>query len=149
MVRTALVSVALALLVSAGLAAAATQRSIAITSASADGDVVTVKVRITGWKMYPRLVGKSARRADGGHWHVFVDGKYNGFSSHPTTGRTTKLAEGSHTIRVELANNDHSSLKPPVRSRNVTVTIAASGGGGGEPPPTTTTGGGDYGEYGP
>lgn len=109
----------------AGAAGAALPRTIAIVGSSTSGGIVTVKVKIGGWKLYPARVGKKPNAADGGHWHIFVDGKYNNFAA-TTTGRTLKLAPGSHTIRAELANNDHSSLKPRVQSGSVTVTIAAA-----------------------
>lgn len=130
-----------AALVSVGIAAAAPKPSISIVGVSQVNGVVTVSVKIVGWKMYPKLVGKKRRSADGGHWHIFVDGRYNGFSASRTLGRTTKLAAGAHTIRVELAHNDHSLLRPAVRSRAVRVDVAAPPEG--EPPPEDP--GGDYG----
>lgn len=135
--RASIVAAALVLLITAGMAAAAgvaVKRSIAITGTSESGGVVTVKVKISGWKMYPALMGAKTKSADGGHWHIYVDGQYNVGLANAKSGRTTKLAEGKHALYVELVNNDHSSLAPPVRSRPVSVTIAATSGGGGEPP---------------
>lgn len=135
--RSLIVAAACATLVSSGVAGAAAKRSISITGVSVQGSVAVVTVKIAGWKMYPRLVGKTTRSPDGGHWHIFVDGKYNGFSASATTGKTLKLADGQHVVRAELARNDHSPLKPPVRSRAVSVTIGgAPPGGGSEPPPS-------------
>lgn len=122
-----------AVLISVGIAAAAPKPSISIVGVSEADRVVTVRVKVTGWKMYPKRVGKKRRSGGGGHWHIFVDGRYNGFSASRTLGRTTKLAAGAHTIRVELAHNDHSPLRVAVRSRAVRVDVATPPKG--EPPP--------------
>lgn len=84
---------------------------------------VTVLVKIRGWKMYPALVGKKPNKPDGGHWHIYVDGKYNAFSANPTRGTTTKLEHGDHKIYVGLANDDHSPVKGTHRSRTVSVMV--------------------------
>jgi hypothetical protein len=60
--------------------------------------------------MYPKLVGKKPNKPDGGHWHIFVDGKYNNYTANATTGRSLKLKPGWHKVQAELANNDHSEL---------------------------------------
>ena len=133
-------------------AAAAGRPSVTLTGSSVKGGVVTVTVRLSNWKLLPALVGKKPNAADGGHWHIFVDGKYNNAAA-ATKGITTKLAPGSHTILVELAHNDHSRLSPPVRSAAVTVTVAGAAGGAGASPPasggkgtdTGTPGGDAYG----
>ena len=112
--------------VSTGSASSA-GRSISIdkTSAASNG-IVTVTVKINGWKMYPALVGKKPNRPNGGHWHIFVDGKYNNASASTTSGKTVVLKKGVHKIYVELANNDHSLLSPPAVSRTVTVKVGGS-----------------------
>jgi hypothetical protein len=112
--------------VSAGLSSTS-GRSISIvkTSTAANG-IVTVTVKINGWKMYPARVGKKPNKPGGGHWHIFVDGKYNNASASAATGKTVVLKSGSHKIFAELANNDHSLLKPPVVSRTVTVKVGGS-----------------------
>jgi hypothetical protein len=98
-------------------------RSITITRATAVHGVVTLRVSIRGFKTYPALFGKRPNKPDGGHWHVFVDGKPNKMSANVTIGKTLKLRPGSHRIFVELANNDHSSLQPRVLSTPVTVRV--------------------------
>lgn len=118
----------------AGPAAAAGTPTVAITGTAVKGGVVTVTVRITGWKLLPALVGKAANTPGGGHWHVFVDGKYN-TAAATSRGVTNKLAAGAHTIAAELANNDHSRLSPPVRSAAVKVIVAAAPAAGGTPAP--------------
>ena len=113
---------------------AAGKPTVAITGTTVKDGVVTVAVRITGWKLLPALVGKSPNKSGGGHWHVFVDGKYDAAAA-AAQGVTHKLAPGAHTISAELANNDHSRLRPPVRSAAVRVTVTAPSAGAGAPPP--------------
>ena len=101
----------------------AKQPAISISKATPSGRIVAVRVSIARYRMYPALVGKKTNRADGGHWHLIVDGKYNNFSAKETTGKTLKLKPGPHKIVAELANNDHSSLTPAVRSNAVRVRV--------------------------
>ena len=115
-------------------ASAAGKPTVAVTGTTVKEGVVTVAVRITGWKLLPALVGKSPNTPGGGHWHVFVDGKYNAAVA-AARGVTHRLAPGAHTISAELANNDHSRLSPPVRSAAVKVTVAAPSAAAGAPPP--------------
>ena len=84
---------------------------------------VTVFVTVRGWKMYPALVGKKTNKMDGGHWHIYVNGKYNTYSANPKSGKTTKLKKGDYKIYVALANNDHSLVKGAHHSRTVTVMV--------------------------
>ena len=63
------------------------KRSITLLSAKDDHGVIRVIVRITGWKLAPTLVGKKPTPGTG-HWHIYVNGKYNNFSARPKTGRT-------------------------------------------------------------
>lgn len=127
-------------------AAAAGKPAVTVTGTTVKGGIVTVAVRITGWKLLPARVGKKPNTPGGGHWHVFVDGKYNNAVA-ATRGATTKLAPGAHTIRAELANNDHSRLSPPVRSVAVKITVAAAAAAaGGATPPAPGDKGTDTGE---
>jgi hypothetical protein len=103
-------------------------RSIKILSAKAEKGVVTVRVSIAGWKMYPTLVGK-APKPDGGHWHIYVNGRYNNFSTSATRGQTNpkkKLGPGEYRIGAVLANNNHTEPKPKVRSAPVIVTVESA-----------------------
>ena len=97
--------------------------SIGLVSAHAKGSVVLVNVKLSGWKLYPALVGKKPNKPDGGHWRIVVDGKPNSVSTNPTAGRTTKLNPGKHRIWVKLANNDHSDVAGTRPSRTVTVVV--------------------------
>jgi hypothetical protein len=137
MIRRALLLAVCGLLLLGATAGAAAKRTISILGTSQNGGIVTVSVKVSGWKMYPKLVGKKTRTADGGHWHIYVDGTYNAFSANAKSGRTTKLSDGKHALYVELANNDHSSLKPRVRSQQVSVAVAGETDAGTNPPPTS------------
>ena len=87
------------------------------------GGTVTVFVKVRGWKMYPALVGKKTNKADGGHWHIFVNGKYNNYSANATKGVTKKLKHGDYKIRVALANDDHSPVKGTHPSKAISVMV--------------------------
>ena len=132
------VSAALAVVAAAAALAAsgaAGKPTVTVTGTTVKDGVVTVAVRITGWKLLPALVGTSPNTPGGGHWHIFVDGKYNAAAA-ATRGATRSLAPGTHTISVELANNDHSRLTPPAHSAAVKVIVAAAAAaaGGAAPP---------------
>ena len=126
----AVLAAAAALAVQAG---AAGKPAVTVTSATVKDGIATVTVRITGWKLLPALVGKKPNTPGGGHWHIFVDGKYSAAAA-ATRGVTAKLVPGAHTIWAELANNDHSRLSPPVRSAAVKVTVVAAAAGGAPSP---------------
>ena len=103
---------------------ASMMRDISITSFKVNtNDTVTVFVKIHDWKMYPALVGKKTNKPDGGHWHIYVNGKYNTYSANPTKGTTTKLKKGDYKIYVALANDDHSPVKGTHPSKTVTVMV--------------------------
>ena len=58
-----------------------------------------------------------------GHYHVFVDGAMAGAPTD-TTFSFGALTAGSHTLKVNLRNNNHSLITPEV-SDTVTVTVVA------------------------
>jgi alpha-tubulin suppressor-like RCC1 family protein len=101
--------------------------SIGLLSARASGNVVLVRVKISGWKLYPALVGMKPNKPDGGHWRIVVDGKSNSISTNSTAGRTTKLKPGKHKIWVKLVNNDHSDVAGTRPSRPFTVVVKRPG----------------------
>jgi len=125
----ALVTLVAALgLVAAGNAATSKRtvvmHEISITSFKVNkGGTVTVFVKVRGWKMYPKLVGKKTNKANGGHWHIFVNGKYNTYSANATKGTTLKLKKGDYKITVALANDDHSPVKGTHASKAVTAMV--------------------------
>ena len=85
---------------------------------------VSINVKIRGLKMAPKLVGKKSV-AGQGHWHIYVNGKYNTFSANIATGKTKKLKAGVYKVYVELTNNDHSSLSEKTISKTIPVMIDA------------------------
>jgi hypothetical protein len=122
-----------AVLVSAAIAAAvattvATARSdgmyaIQITGYKVNSDkTVTIKVKVRGLKLAPAKVGK-ASVAGQGHWHIYVNKKYNNFSASPTSGKTKKLKKGDYKVYVELVNNDHSPLSERTVSKTIPVMV--------------------------
>ena len=127
----ALVSLVAALgLVAAGNAATSKRtdvmHEISITNFKVNKNgTVSVFVQIRGWKMYPKLVGKKTNKPDGGHWHIFVNGKYNSYSANATKGVTTKLKKGDYKITVALANDDHSPVMGTHASKAVSVMVDA------------------------
>jgi hypothetical protein len=102
----------------------AMMHGIGITGFKVNADhTVTVNVKVRNWKMYPQSIGKKPNKADGGHWHILVNGKYNNASASPTTGKTTPLKKGDYKIKVVLANNDHSPVKESDPSKTISVMI--------------------------
>lgn len=59
-----------------------------------------------------------------GHIHVFVDGAYVTIWAQ-SDGVPLRLQAGSHTIKLQLVNNDHSALSPDV-SKSITVNVLDS-----------------------
>jgi hypothetical protein len=100
--------------------------AIALLGAKTSGRLVSLRVRISNWNMYPALVGKKPNKPDGGHWRIYVDGRYNSSSSQPTAGKTTKLKPGTHRIWVILANNDETAVAGTQRSKTLTVLVKKS-----------------------
>ena len=84
---------------------------------------VTVSVKVRGWKMYPALVGAKTNKKDGGHWHIYVNGKYNNVSASAKSGKTKALKHGDYKVYVALANNDHSPVKNADRSKTISVMV--------------------------
>ena len=82
---------------------------------------VTINVKIRGLQLAPASVGK-ANVAGRGHWHIYVNGKYNNFAA-ATSGKTKALKKGDYKVYVTLNNNDHSSLSEPTRSKTISVMV--------------------------
>jgi hypothetical protein len=83
---------------------------------------VSLRLRLLGWRMYPGWVGSSTNFVDGGHYHVYVNGKYHNVGTNPNRARACGLQTGrSYSFRVVLANNDHRELR--ARSQIVTATL--------------------------
>jgi Domain of unknown function (DUF4399)/Family of unknown function (DUF6130) len=60
-----------------------------------------------------------------GHIHVLVDAAYNQLVASVETVHISGLAAGSHTITLQLVNNDHTPITPAV-SAAITVTASSS-----------------------
>ena len=83
---------------------------------------ISLRLRLLGWQMYPQWVGNPHNAVDGGHYHVYVNGKYHSVGTNPLAARACGLEGGrSYTLRVVLANNDHSELR--ARSQVVTAVL--------------------------
>jgi hypothetical protein len=84
---------------------------------------VSLRLRLLGWKMYPAEIGLPTNRPDGGHYHIYVDGRYYTAAANPVAARACGLATGvTHTLRVVLANNNHRELR--ARSQIVSVVLS-------------------------
>jgi len=88
---------------------------------------IEVRVAVTGVVLDGTKVGSPAVDNAGiGHWHVYVDGEYAGLSvsdviSLPNDAMPS-IAAGSHEIKVQLHNTDHTPLVPE-QSDALTVTF--------------------------
>jgi hypothetical protein len=106
---------------------------------------VTVSVDVKKFKVVDKL-GQAPEDGEG-HVHFYMDiGEIPTVAGEPATTKegtyhaqaTTEftwedLEPGEHTFAVQLVNNDHTPLKPPVIAQ-VTVEVKAAGGGGGGSP---------------
>ena len=85
---------------------------------------ISAELEITGWAMYPGRVGSSVVDPDGGHYHVYINGKYRNFGASSKRARVCGLATGrTYQMQVILARNNHSELH--ARSRVVSVILPA------------------------
>lgn len=105
---------------------------------------VTVSVDVKKFKVVDKL-GQAPEDGEG-HVHFYMDvgaiptvagepatTKEGTYHAQATTEFTWEDVEpGEHTFAVQLVNNDHTPLKPPVIAQ-VTVEIKAPGGGGASP----------------
>ncbi|MBI2830057.1 MAG: DUF4399 domain-containing protein, partial [Chloroflexi bacterium] len=126
------------------VASAAAAPSVKITSPAAGASVpagsVTVNIEASNFKIVP--IG-GANAPGEGHIHYYKDVEIptaagqpavsaaGTYKAVPGTSMTWEnVAAGSHTFGVQLVNNNHTPLSPPVTAK-VTVTVAAGAGGGG------------------
>jgi hypothetical protein len=80
---------------------------IAITGAAVQGRIARVAVKIRGWR-------------SGARFRIYVDGRYNNFSTSPTVGLALNLAGGKHALTADLVVGGRASR----RSRPRTITVA-------------------------
>jgi len=71
-------------------------------------DTSDFSVSVTDFTLNASAIGKSNKPGEG-HYHVYLDGNLVGPFADPTF-TLTGLSEGTHDIKVELRNNDHSAL---------------------------------------
>jgi plastocyanin len=123
---------------------AQTTPQITITHPSAGESIPEGNITVTVDVSHFILVNKLGQTniAGEGHIHYFLDVTPPTTPDQPAippqgsiwaaTANTTytfhSLNAGSHTIAVELVNNDHTPLQPPVTA-SVTFTVTAAGGG--------------------
>lgn len=105
------------------------------------GTTVTIQLQISGFKVVPSTVPLTQAGKDPainvpgeGHIHFLLDAQPLGIQYQNAPIVLTNVPVGTHTLMVELVNNDHSSLTPPVMQqitfRTVPATLPTSGGGG-------------------
>jgi hypothetical protein len=83
---------------------------------------VEVTFAVSNFTLDPAAVGLPPVPGRG-HWHLFVDGVYRGFGA-ALTATATRMQPGTHTIVVELYNNNHTDLTWPAFDQ-VTVFVSA------------------------
>ena len=96
-----------------GNGARARGASVRITQVSPNSKTgcVSLRLDLRGWKMYPGEIGTSTNRADGGHYHIYVNGKYWSASANAKRARACGLATGAtYQLQVVLAYNDHTQI---------------------------------------
>lgn len=83
----------------------------ATTTVTVASSSVELTIQVQNFQLNASQIGL-APRAGQGHWHLFVDGVYRGFgtSLNPLAAQMTP---GTHSVVVELFNNNHSPLLWP------------------------------------
>lgn len=83
---------------------------------------ISLELRIRGWTMYPGQVGDPVNQPGGGHYHVYVNGKYYTFGANATSARACGLAGGAtYRLQVILAYDNHQEIA--ARSQVVTAVL--------------------------
>jgi len=99
-----------------------------------EGQSVVASWTVTDFVLDGAAIGSTQNVQGRGHVHVLVDGELVAQTASGSL-EIEDLSVGTHTIRVELRNNDHSALSPAVYDE-ATVTVTALG-------PTAATVGAD------
>ena len=108
--------------------------TIKLQAPAADGNIrrgprdVTVGVQVTNFELDAENVGGSTNKAGTGHWHLLLDGEL----VKPTAElfvTLEKVSVGTHTLKAELHENDHTPVAPAVED-SITFTV--------QPRPTPT-----------
>lgn len=72
---------------------------------------IGVELRIRGFTMAPGLIGDPSIKRGQGHYHVYVNGKYNSLGANPRNARACGLETGrTYNVQVILAYNNHTEL---------------------------------------
>lgn len=99
-----------------------------------DGQSVLASWTVADFALDGAAIGSTQNVQGRGHVHVLVDGDLVEMTASGSL-ELGDLGVGTHTVRVELRNNDHSALGPAVYDE-ATVTVTANG-------PTAATVGAD------
>ena len=144
--RLVLLTAALVLMVGPGAALAAAAPALQVLSpgdgARITGDAVTVAFQVADFRIVPTSVPVSelgkrpdANRPGEGHLHLMLDLTPLVVWERGEPYTFTGVPAGDHRLVVELVNNDHSSLTPPVlrELRFQTAPMVPRTGAGGGP----------------
>ncbi len=72
---------------------------------------ISLELRIRGWTMYPGQIGDPVNQPGGGHYHVYVNGKYHNVGANARGARACGLARGaSYRLQVILALDNHQEI---------------------------------------
>lgn len=130
MYRTGFLSLLLILLLSGcgtygapagGEAAGSFEITSPAAGASVEGPSVTLQVEVANLLLQTPGGGNQPNQ---GHLHLYLDGGSDYDVVYEAT-HALALAPGEHTLRVELRNNDHSPLSPPV-AQEVSFTVTGN-----------------------
>jgi hypothetical protein len=101
-------------LVAAGSHAESDRKSratIRLVRVTVQGQIAKVRPRIHGWRT-------------GARWRIFVDGRYNNFSTRPDLALALNLRPGRHRVSADLIVGARRSL----RSRSIKIVVKAAAG---------------------
>jgi hypothetical protein len=76
--------------------------SIRLARVSVQGRIAFLRPRIRGWRA-------------GGRWRIFVDGRYNNFSTRPRLGLALNLRPGLHRVTADVVAGRRRSRRSPAR----------------------------------
>ena len=91
------------------------------THAVQPGDVIRITVSVTGFMLDAERMGAGAAPGSG-HYHVYLgdpEGEPLLVSAEESAGVEVPadVTDGTHSLRVQLRNHDHSPLDPPVETK--------------------------------
>lgn len=95
----------------------------ALNSATTVGPSFVVSFAVNNF--YPTDPIGQPKALNTGHVHIILDGAYYGLWTTLNPIPFMELQPGSHTIKLQLVNTDHTPLNPDV-SQTITVTVSGS-----------------------